>query len=155
MTALASAPASAMSPMRVRLALLALALGGFGIGATEFVASGLLPNIAADLLPALDASSHQQAIAQTGIMISAYAAGVVVGAPTIAVFAARLPRKGLLLALVGAFTIGSVLSALAPNFELLVAARFVAALKLNKGFNLGFETRSVSTDGYTHVQIAK
>ena len=128
MTSLAPALAPALSPARVRLALLALALGGFGIGATEFVASGLLPNIAADLLPALDAHSHQQAIAQTGIMISAYAAGVVVGAPTIAVFAARLPRKGLLLALVGAFTIGSLLSALAPNFGLLVAARFVAAL---------------------------
>ena len=123
-----SAPSPALSPARIRLALLALALGGFGIGATEFVASGLLPNIAADLLPKLDAASHQQAIAQTGIMISAYAAGVVVGAPTIAVFAARLPRKGLLLALVGAFTLGSVLSAIAPNFELLVAARFVAAL---------------------------
>jgi MFS transporter, DHA1 family, inner membrane transport protein len=124
----AIAPAHALSPVRIRLALLALALGGFGIGATEFVASGLLPNIAADLLPQVDAASHAKAIAQAGIMISAYAAGVVVGAPTIAVFAARLPRKGLLLALVGAFTIGSVLSALAPNFELLVGARFLAAL---------------------------
>jgi DHA1 family inner membrane transport protein len=128
MTAIAPALAPALSPARIRLALLALALGGFGIGATEFVASGLLPNIASDLLPHLDASSHEKAIAQAGIMISAYAAGVVVGAPTIAVFAARLPRKGLLLALVGAFTVGSVLSALAPNFELLVAARFIAAL---------------------------
>jgi len=93
MTAPAPVLAPALSPARVRLALLALALGGFGIGATEFVASGLLPNIAADLLPKLDAASHQQAIAQTGIVISAYAAGVVVGAPTIAVFAARLPRS--------------------------------------------------------------
>ncbi len=48
-----------LSPVRTRLALLGLALGGFGIGATEFVASGLLPNIAADLLPALDVSSPQ------------------------------------------------------------------------------------------------
>lgn len=119
---------TSLSPARTRLALLALALGGFGIGATEFVASGLLPNIASDLLPGLDASSHQQAIAQAGIMISAYAAGVVVGAPTIAVFAARLPRKGLLLALVGAFTLGSLASALAPTFPTLVGARFVAAL---------------------------
>jgi len=125
-TAVDAAPV--LSPVRIRLALLALALGGFGIGATEFVASGLLPDIASDLLPRLDAASHQQAIAQTGIMISAYAAGVVVGAPTIALFAARLPRKGLLLALVCAFTLGSVLSAVAPTFELLVAARFVAAL---------------------------
>lgn len=117
-----------LSPARTRLALLALALGGFGIGATEFVASGLLPNIASDLLPKVDAASHQQAIAQAGIMISAYAAGVVVGAPTIAVFAARLPRKGLLLALVVAFTIGSVASAVAPTFPTLVLARFLAAL---------------------------
>lgn len=117
-----------LSPARVRLALLALALGGFGIGATEFVASGLLPNIAADLLPALDASSHQKAIAQAGITISAYAAGVVVGAPTIAIFAARLPRKGVLVAFVVVFVLGSVASALAPTFETLVAARFFAGL---------------------------
>ncbi|CAN5408204.1 MFS transporter [soil metagenome] len=119
---------TALSPARTRLALLALALGGFGIGATEFVASGLLPNIAADLLPQLDAASHQKAIAQAGIMISAYAAGVVVGAPTIAVFAARLPRKAILIALVAAFIFGSAASALAPNFGLLIAARFVAGL---------------------------
>ena len=117
-----------LSPIRTRFALLALALGGFGIGATEFIASGLLPNIAADLLPQLDATSHEKAIAQAGIMISAYAAGVVVGAPTIAVLAARLPRKGLLLALVAAFTLGSLASALAPTFPTLVIARFVAAL---------------------------
>jgi MFS transporter, DHA1 family, inner membrane transport protein len=117
-----------LSPARVRLALLALALGGFGIGATEFVAMGLLPQIAENLLPALSTSHPDDAIAQAGIMISAYAAGVVVGAPTIAVFAARFPRKGLLLALVIAFTVGTLASALAPTFELVVVARFVAAL---------------------------
>jgi DHA1 family inner membrane transport protein len=117
-----------LSPARVRLALLALALGGFGIGATEFVAMGLLPQIAENLLPALAASHPDDAIAQAGIMISAYAAGVVVGAPTIAVFAARFPRKGLLLALVIAFTVGTLASALATTFELVVVARFVAAL---------------------------
>jgi DHA1 family inner membrane transport protein len=116
------------SPARTRLALLALALGGFGIGATEFVASGLLPNIASDLLPQLAATSHEEAIAQAGHTISAYAAGVVVGAPTIAVFAARLPRKIVLVALVAVFTLGSVASALAPNYPLLLVARFVAAL---------------------------
>ncbi len=119
---------TSLSPARIRLALLALSLGGFGIGSTEFVASGLLPNIAADLFPALNATSHQEAIAHAGIMISAYAAGVVVGAPTIAMFAARLPRKLLLLGAVTVFVLGSVASALAPNFELLVVARFVAAL---------------------------
>jgi DHA1 family inner membrane transport protein len=117
-----------LSPARVRLALLALALGGFGIGATEFVAMGLLPDIARDLLPTQFAASPEDALAQTGIMISAYAAGVVVGAPTIAALAARFPRRGLLLVLALAFTVGTVASALAPTFELVVIARFVAAL---------------------------
>jgi DHA1 family inner membrane transport protein len=117
-----------LSPARTRLALLALALGGFGIGATEFVAMGLLPNIAGDLLPTLYASSPEDALARTGTLISAYAAGVVVGAPTIAAFAARFPRRGLLVALALAFTLGTVASALAPTFELVVVARFVAAL---------------------------
>jgi len=119
---------TSLSPARVRLALLALAVGGFGIGATEFVAMGLLPQIAQDLLPGLAASDPEDAIARAGILISAYAAGVVVGAPTIAVFAARFPRKGLLLALGTAFTVGTVASAVAPTFELVVVARFVAAL---------------------------
>lgn len=117
-----------LSPARVRLALLALALGGFGIGATEFVAMGVLPEIAHDLLPTLAVRDPEAAIAQAGWLISAYAAGVVVGAPTIAMFAARLPRKRLLLALAAAFTLGTVASALAPTFELVVLARFVAAL---------------------------
>lgn len=118
----------ALAPGRVRLALLALALGGFGIGATEFVAMGLLPEIARELLPTAYAASREDALAQTGWMISAYAAGVVVGAPTIAAFAARFPRRRLLLALALAFTLGTAASALAPTFELVVVARFVAAL---------------------------
>lgn len=119
---------STLTPARVRLALLALALGGFGIGSTEFVAMGVLPEIARDLLPGLAVSAPEEAIARAGILISAYAAGVVVGAPTIAVVAARFPRKGLLLALVIAFTVGTLASAVAPTFELVVVARFVAAL---------------------------
>ncbi|MEO8263240.1 MAG: MFS transporter [Pseudolysinimonas sp.] len=117
-----------ISPARTRLALLALALGGFGIGATEFVAMGLLPDIARDLLPTQYAASPEAALAQTGALISAYAAGVVVGAPTIAALAARMPRRGLLVALAIAFTVGTVASAVAPTFELVVVARFVAAL---------------------------
>jgi DHA1 family inner membrane transport protein len=119
---------TALSPARVRLALLALALGGFGIGSTEFVAMGVLPEIARDLLPGLVASDPDEAIARAGILISAYAAGVVVGAPTIAVVAARFPRRGILLALVAAFAVGTIASAVAPTFELVVVARFVAAL---------------------------
>ncbi|WP_222942215.1 MFS transporter [Protaetiibacter sp. SSC-01] len=128
LTAPVPTPAPSPSPLRVRLALLALALGGFGIGATEFVAMGLLPQIARDLLPAAWAASSDDAIAQSGTMIAAYALGVVVGAPTIAVFAARLPRRRILLGLAIAFTVGTAASALAPTFELVVLFRFLAAL---------------------------
>jgi DHA1 family inner membrane transport protein len=117
-----------LSPARIRLALLALALGGFGIGATEFVVMGLLPNLAQDLLPGLYAHSPTAANAQAGWLISAYALGVVVGAPTIAASAARWPRKRLLLALLIAFTLATALSALLPSFGLVLAARFVAGL---------------------------
>lgn len=112
----------------MRVALLALALGGFGIGLTEFVAMGLLPDIAADLLPALWARSEELANARAGTLISAYALGVVVGAPTIAPFVARFPRKGVLLACVAVFVVATAASALAPTFELVLLARFVAAL---------------------------
>lgn len=117
-----------LSSARIRLALLALALGGFGIGSTEFVAMGLLPNIAHDLLPSVYATSPDAANAQAGWIISAYALGVVVGAPTIAAVAARWPRKKLLLWLLVAFTVGTVASALAPTFQLVLLARFISAL---------------------------
>ncbi len=114
--------------MRTRLALLALALGGFGIGTTEFAAMGVLPQFAQDLLPGIWATSHDQAIAHAGILVSAYALGVVVGAPLIAATLARFPRRGLLVGFVVAFAVGTVLTALAPTFELAVAARFLAGL---------------------------
>jgi DHA1 family inner membrane transport protein len=123
-----TSPPAALSPRRVRLALLALALGGFGIGSTEFVAMGVLPQIASDLFPGLAASNPEEAIARAGLMIAAYAAGVVVGAPTIAVVAARFPRKKLLLVLVIWFAVGTIVSAVAPTFELVLLARFIAAL---------------------------
>ena len=119
---------TSLSSARIRLALLALALGGFGIGSTEFVAMGLLPNIAHDLLPQVYAQSPNAANAQAGWIISAYALGVVVGAPTIAALAARWPRKKLLLWLLVAFTVGTVASALAPTFGLVLVARFLSAL---------------------------
>jgi DHA1 family inner membrane transport protein len=105
-----------------------LALGGFGIGSSEFVVLGLLPNIAHDLLPALYARSPEEANAQAGLLASAYALGVVVGAPTIAAFAARFPRKKLLLVLAAAFTVGTLLSAVLPTFGLVLAARFLTGL---------------------------
>jgi MFS transporter, DHA1 family, inner membrane transport protein len=100
-------------------AIVALALGGFAIGTTEFVTMGLLPDIA----DGVDAS-----IPSGGHLISAYALGVVVGAPVIAALGARLPRRGLAVALMAAFVVGNALSALAPGFGTLVVARFVAGL---------------------------
>ncbi|HEY5230172.1 MAG TPA: MFS transporter [Galbitalea sp.] len=117
-----------LSPARVRLALLALALGGFAIGCTEFVAMGLLPNIAQQLIPTVYSVSPEQANAQAGLLVSAYAAGVVVGAPTIAALAARFPRKTLLLWLLVGFILTTVASAILPSFGLVLAARFLAGL---------------------------
>ena len=68
-----------LSPTRRRIALMALALGGFGIGSAEFVSMGLLPQIAQDLMPQLYGQSPETGIARAGWMVSAYAAGVVVG----------------------------------------------------------------------------
>src|ERR1041384_7704305 len=78
-------------------ALLALVLGGVAIGLTEFAAMGLLPEVARDLLPEAYARSAPDAVAQAGWTITAYALGVVVGAPTIAALTARVPRKKLVL----------------------------------------------------------
>lgn len=117
-----------LSPARIRLALAALALGGFAIGTTEFVAMGLLPNIARDLMPGLYAAAPEEANAQAGWIISAYALGVVVGAPTIAAVAARFPRKKLLLWLLVVFTVATAAAALAPTFPLVLIARFACGL---------------------------
>src|SRR3954454_3112024 len=117
-----------LTPARRWTALLALSLGGFGIGLTEFVAMGLLPDISQDLLPHLYAQSPARAVAHGGWMITAYALGVVVGAPTIAALTARLPRKTLVVGLLGLFTLGTIGSALAPGFGLVLVARFAAAL---------------------------
>jgi DHA1 family inner membrane transport protein len=101
------------------LAIVALALGGFAIGTTEFVTMGLLPDIA---------DGVQASIPSAGHFISAYALGVVVGAPTIAALGARLPRRSLAVGLLVAFIAGNTLSALAPGYASLVLARFVAGL---------------------------
>jgi MFS transporter, DHA1 family, inner membrane transport protein len=124
----ADVAAPTLSENRIRFALFALALGGFAIGSTEFVAMGLLPNIAADLLPATWAVSHEQAVASAGALVSAYAAGVVVGAPIIAALGARLPRKALLLGLLIGFVVATAAASLLPTFGLVVLARFVAGL---------------------------
>ncbi|MGW5450716.1 MFS transporter [Nocardia sp. NPDC003979] len=100
-------------------AMLALALGGFGIGTTEFVTMGLLPDIAAAFGISEPSAGHA---------VSAYALGVVVGAPLIAALCARVPRKKLLIVLMAAFTLGNAATVLAPTFGTLVAARFVSGL---------------------------
>ncbi|MBB5481032.1 MFS transporter [Micromonospora parathelypteridis] len=117
-----------MSRGRRVAALVALALGGVAIGLTEFVAMGLLPDIARGLLPQEYAQSSSGAVARAGWMITAYALGVVVGAPLIAALSARLPRKKLVLGLLVLFAVGTVASAIAPTFDLVLVARFAAAL---------------------------
>ncbi|AYG04331.1 MFS transporter [Gryllotalpicola protaetiae] len=123
-----AAGSAVLSPARIRFALIALALGGFAIGSTEFVAMGLLPDIAHAMLPQLWAANHEDANARAGWMVSAYALGVVVGAPTIAASAAKLPRKKLLLWLLVAFTVATVAAALSPNFGSLLVFRFLCGL---------------------------
>jgi DHA1 family inner membrane transport protein len=98
---------------------LALAIGGFGIGTGEFVMMGLLPNVAGNFGISIPRAGH---------VISAYALGVVVGAPLIAVIAARWPRHRLLLALMAFFAFGNFTSALAPTYASLIAVRFLAGL---------------------------
>ena len=106
-------------PRHATLATIALILGGVAIGTTEFVTMGLLPEIAAGVGVTIPAAGHT---------ISAYAAGVVIGAPLLAVLGATWPRKALLVGLMVAFTAGNVLSALAPTYETLVGARLLAGL---------------------------
>nr|WP_245294848.1 MFS transporter [Xaviernesmea rhizosphaerae] len=97
----------------------ALTLGGFGIGTGEFAIMGLLPDVARDTAVSVPAA---------GMVISAYALGVVVGAPVIAVLAARFSRQHVLLALMAIFALGNFASALAPDFLTLIAARFFTGL---------------------------
>ncbi|GCD92202.1 MFS transporter [Nocardioides sp. LS1] len=101
------------------LAVLALAMGGFAIGTTEFVTMGLLPEIA---------DGVGASIPSTGHVISAYALGVVVGAPVLAFFGAKWPRRGLLVALMLAYAVFNAASALATDYHLLFAARFLDGL---------------------------
>jgi DHA1 family inner membrane transport protein len=98
------------------LAVLALATGGFAIGTTEFMAMGLLPQVADGVGVSIPTAGH---------LISAYALGVVVGAPVLAFLGARLPRRGLLIALMVAYAGANVLSAVAGSFGLLLLARFL------------------------------
>ncbi|MFD6310382.1 MFS transporter [Streptomyces nigra] len=110
------------------LALLALAVVAFGIGTTEFATMGLLPQIADGI---------GVSVPQAGNVVSAYALGVVVGAPLLTGIGARVPHKRLLLWLSALFVIGNVASAFAPDFGLLFAARFLAGLPHGALFGVG------------------
>lgn len=116
-----------LTPVRRAFALFALALGGFGIGVTEFATMGFLPEIARDLLPGF-ADSPTTVIAQAGWLITAYALGVVVGAPTFAVLAARMSQTKLAFLLLALFIVGTLASVFMPTFGTLALTRFIAAL---------------------------
>jgi MFS transporter, DHA1 family, inner membrane transport protein len=108
---------------------MALAVGAFGVGAGEFASMGILPEVARGL----DVTEPQ-----AGYMISAYALGVVIGAPLIAVISARLARRTLLLWLMIIFAIGNVASALAGNYVSLIGFRFFAGLPHGAYFGVAF-----------------
>ena len=108
--------------------LVALALGGFGIGLTEFLIAGLLPQVA---------SGFDVSEAAAGRLISGYALSVAVGAIALTAATARLPRKRVLVGLVALFVIGNLMSAIAPNYEVMLLGRIVAALCHGSFFGIG------------------
>ncbi len=110
------------------LALLALAVGGFGIGLTEFVIAGLLPQVA---------ESFGVDEAAAGWLISGYALAVAVGAVALTAAVIRLPRKQVLLGLMVLFIAGNLLSALAPTYEVMLGGRILAALDHGAFFGIG------------------
>lgn len=116
------------SSNRLPPALFALTAGAFGIGTTEFVIMGLLMQVAADL---------GVSIAAAGLLISGYALGVFAGAPLLTALTGRWPRKTVLLALMAVFTLGNLACALAPNYEVLMAARVLTSLAHGTFFGVG------------------
>ncbi|XVV05563.1 MFS transporter [Actinosynnema sp. CA-248983] len=98
---------------------LVLMLCAFAVGTSEFIVVGVLPEVAADLGVALPTA---------GLLVTAYAVSVAVGGPVLTVLTGRLPRRSLLIAVMALALLASTASALAPNYELLMAARMVAAL---------------------------
>jgi DHA1 family inner membrane transport protein len=143
----ADTPAAPLSPSRVALVLIALAMGGFAIGVTEFAAMSVLPDFARGLGVDVPTAGH---------VISAYAAGVVVGAPILAVLGARYPRWLLLVAFMALFAAGNGLSATAPTYETMLAFRFLSGIPHGAYFGVAalvaasivprqYRTRAVST----------
>lgn len=114
--------------MKFNLGLLALAVGAFGIGVTEFAPMGMLPVIASDL---------QVSIPAAGLLVSAYAMGVLVGAPLMTLTTGRIDRRTLLIALMGIFTLGNAMSAAAGGYWMLMAARIVTSFNHGAFFGVG------------------
>ncbi|SFN71591.1 MFS transporter [Sphingomonas sp. OK281] len=114
--------------MKLNPGLLALSIGAFGIGVTEFAPMGLLPVIATDL---------GVSIPTAGLLISAYALGVVLGAPLMTLTTGRVPRRTLLIALAGIFTIGNLLAAVSSGYGMLMAARILTSLNHGAFFGVG------------------
>lgn len=110
------------------LALLALAIGAFGIGTTEFVVTGLLPEMARDF---------DVTIPTAGYLVTGYALGVVVGAPLLVILGTRISHKRMLVLLMGLFIAGNLLSAAAPVFGVLLAGRVLASLAHGAYFGIG------------------
>lgn len=124
----ASSPSTAATRRKAALALLALSVGGFGIGLTEFVIAGLLTEVAGDLGVSLSQAGH---------LVGVYALAVVPGALVITPFLMRRPPKSALVLLLGFFVVGNVLSAWAPSYEVMLTGRIVAALAHGGYFGIG------------------
>ncbi|MCW2392759.1 MFS transporter [Sphingobium sp. B11D3A] len=114
--------------MKLNPGITALAIGAFGIGVTEFAPMGLLPVIAGDL---------GVSIPTAGLLISAYAFGVMLGAPLMTLTTGRVPRRTLLIALAGIFTLGNLLAAISTGYGMLLAARLVTSLNHGAFFGVG------------------
>ena len=110
------------------LALLALAVGAFGIGTTEFVIMGLLPYVAGDF---------GVSVPTAGYLVTGYALGVVLGAPIMTVLGTRISRKNMLMLLMGLFVLGNLVSAVAPVFGVMLLGRVVASLAHGTFFGIG------------------
>jgi len=114
--------------MKFNSGILALSIGAFAIGVTEFAPMGLLPVIAADL---------GISIPTAGMLVSAYALGVMIGAPLMTLTTGRVPRRTLLIALAGIFTFGNFLTAVSSSYEMLLVARVVTSFNHGAFFGVG------------------
>lgn len=112
----------------IPLALYALMAGAFGIGTTEFVIMGLLPDVSRDL---------QVSIPSAGLLITGYALGVALGAPLMSILMAKFSRKNALLWLMGIFTLGNLICAIAPDYPILMFARIVTSFAHGTFFGIG------------------